>query len=189
MLAFSQEAVKKVTRYLLQLTLYDVMRSSHDFEDVKADLNERTNWTIEALRSFFTIRFADEGHFVTLCAFLWLVIAESMHLHYGRLAPHELKDRVENMGYATFAILIATLDLGIVVIRVAGIFTMSGSPGLAMCLILFSAVPSIVLPLLLHLTKIFWPRNRQPTAEQGEIGGELNFRAPQLEQGNDGMPR
>ncbi|KAF9235679.1 hypothetical protein BU15DRAFT_64675 [Melanogaster broomeanus] len=50
MLALIQEAVKKIGRYLLQLTLYDMMRSSRDFEDVKADLNERTNWTIEVTK-------------------------------------------------------------------------------------------------------------------------------------------
>ncbi|KAF9225670.1 hypothetical protein BS17DRAFT_777486 [Gyrodon lividus] len=151
--------------------MYDMMRSSYGFEDVKAALNERTNWTIDVLRSVLTIRLANGGYFVTLCSLLFLLLAESMHLRYGRLAPLELKERVEHMGYATFALLIAMLDLGIVVIRVAGIFTVSPSPGLATCLIFLSAAPPITLPLLIHLATAFRPTFHKPTVDQGEIEG------------------
>ncbi|KIJ05002.1 hypothetical protein PAXINDRAFT_103946 [Paxillus involutus ATCC 200175] len=51
--ALASAAAKTLTQYLLRLTPYDMMRSSHDFEDVKAALNERTTWTIEVLRSVF----------------------------------------------------------------------------------------------------------------------------------------
>lgn len=30
-----------------RFTLYEMIRSSHNFEDVKVALNERTNWSIE----------------------------------------------------------------------------------------------------------------------------------------------
>ena len=40
-------------QYLSKLTLYELICSSRDFEDVKAALNERTNWSIE-LVSIFT---------------------------------------------------------------------------------------------------------------------------------------
>ncbi|KIJ09788.1 hypothetical protein PAXINDRAFT_102176 [Paxillus involutus ATCC 200175] len=50
-------------------------------------------------------------------------MAESIHLNYGRLPPRALNERVENMGYATFAILIAMLYLSMVIVRVAGIFS------------------------------------------------------------------
>ncbi|KIJ07656.1 hypothetical protein PAXINDRAFT_19173 [Paxillus involutus ATCC 200175] len=53
MQALASAAAKTLTQYLLRLTPYDMMQSSHDFEDVKAALNERTTWTIEVLRSVF----------------------------------------------------------------------------------------------------------------------------------------
>ncbi|KAF9231083.1 hypothetical protein BU15DRAFT_82855 [Melanogaster broomeanus] len=157
------------TRYLLQLTLYDMMQSSADFEDVKAALNERTNWTIEMLRNVFTICLTNGGYFITSCSLLLLVIVESIHLHYGRLAPLQLKERAENMGYATFAVVIAIPDICIIIIRVTGIIAVSGSPWLAFCLIFFSAALTIILPLLIHLVKRISIRVRQPTVEQGGI--------------------
>ena len=39
--------LRTVTRKILGLTLYDMMRSSHDFEDVKTVLTDRTDWSIE----------------------------------------------------------------------------------------------------------------------------------------------
>ncbi|KAF9235683.1 hypothetical protein BU15DRAFT_77808 [Melanogaster broomeanus] len=164
------EIIQTLVRSLLQLTLYDMIRSSRDFEDVKAALNERTTWTIDVLRSVFSIRLANGGYFVTLCSLMALFMAENMHLHYGRLAPGELKERVDNMGHATFAILIATLDFGVVVIRVAGIFALCGSSWLATCLIFVCISPTIIVPLLIYLVKSFRRRTRQPTIEQGEEG-------------------
>ncbi|KAF9231079.1 hypothetical protein BU15DRAFT_82852 [Melanogaster broomeanus] len=164
------EAVQTLVRSLLQFTLYDMVRSSRDFEDVKAALNERTTWSIDVLRSVFSIRLANGGYFVTLCSLLILLMAESMHLHYGRLTPSGLKERVDNMGHATFAILIATLDFGVVVIRVAGIFALCGSSWLATCLIFACVAPTVLVPLLIYLVKSFRPRTRQPTIERGEQG-------------------
>ncbi|KAF9235684.1 hypothetical protein BU15DRAFT_64681 [Melanogaster broomeanus] len=106
-----------------------MMQSSADFEDVKAALNERTNWTIEMLRNVLTIHLANGGYFVTLCSLLLLAMVESIHLHYAQLAPLQLKERAENMGYATFAIVIAIPDVGIIIIRVVGIIVVSGLPG------------------------------------------------------------
>ncbi|KAF9234707.1 hypothetical protein BU15DRAFT_65490 [Melanogaster broomeanus] len=183
MMAWISEAIKMGTRCLLQLTLYDMMQSSTNFDDVKAALNERTNWTIEMashahltfadtlkqLRNVFTICLTNGGYFITSCSLLLLVIVESIHLHYGRLAPLQLKERAENMGYATFAVVIAIPDICIIIIRVTGIITVSGSPWLAFCLIFFSAALTIILPLLIHLVKTINIRISQPTVEQGEI--------------------
>ncbi|KIK74455.1 hypothetical protein PAXRUDRAFT_835971 [Paxillus rubicundulus Ve08.2h10] len=166
MQAFPSAAAKTLAQYLLRLTPYDMMRSSHDFEDVKATLNERTTWTIEVLRSVFAIRFANGGYFITLCSLLFLLMAETTHLYYGRLSPLELKERVENMGHATFAILITIPDLGIIIVRVAAILTASPSLALAALLIFLSAAPSFVLPLLMHTI-------RRPTAEPGEGEGGI----------------
>jgi len=164
MQALISAAAKTTTGYLLRLTPYDMLRSSHDFKDVKAALNERTNWTIEVLRNVFTIRFANGGYFITLCSLLFLLMAETMHMHYSRLPPLELKERVEDIGHATFAILITVPDIGIVIVRVAGIFTASPSLVVAVFLIFLIATPPIILPLLICTI-------RQPTAEQGEIEG------------------
>ncbi|KAF9234710.1 hypothetical protein BU15DRAFT_65492 [Melanogaster broomeanus] len=151
------------------------MQSSADFEDVKAALTERSNWTIEVPSIEAdelqprSIPLANGGYFVTLYSLLLLAMVESIHLHYARLAPLQLKERAENMGYATFAIVIAIPDVGILIVRVVGIVAASGSPWLAFCLILFSVAPSIILPLLIHLVRSFRIRIRQPTVEQGEI--------------------
>ncbi|KAF9234712.1 hypothetical protein BU15DRAFT_78789 [Melanogaster broomeanus] len=160
------EAVQTLVRSLLQFTLYDMMRSSHDFEDVKAALNERTTWSIDMLRSVLSIRLANGGYFLTLCPRLVLLMAESIHLHYGRLTPSGLKERVDNMGHATFAMLIAMLDFGVVVIRIAEIFALCRSS----CLIFICMAPILIVPLLIYLVKSFRPRTRQPPIEQGEQG-------------------
>ncbi|KAF9234708.1 hypothetical protein BU15DRAFT_78786 [Melanogaster broomeanus] len=95
-------------------------------------------------------------------------MAESMHMHHGRLAPGELKERADNMGHAAFAIVIATLDSGIVVICAAGIFALCGSSWLAKCLIFVCAAPTIIVSQLIHLVKSVRPRTRQPPAGQGK---------------------
>ena len=38
---------KILAQYILRLTLYDMIQSSHDFEDVRTALNDRTDWSIE----------------------------------------------------------------------------------------------------------------------------------------------
>lgn len=50
-------------------------------------------------------------------------------------------------------------------------YSVSGSPGLAMCLICFSAAPSIILPLLIHLAKIFRTMIHKPTEQRAIEGG------------------
>ncbi|KAG6372786.1 hypothetical protein JVT61DRAFT_7186 [Boletus reticuloceps] len=70
-----------------------------------------------------------------------------MHVHYGRLPPTTIKERVEEMGHMTSTILFTTLDLGVVIVRIAGIFALSETPVLATGLVFTSTVPWIV-PLL-----------------------------------------
>lgn len=41
-------------RYFTKFTLYEMVCNSQDFEDVKAALNEQTDWSIELVSSFFT---------------------------------------------------------------------------------------------------------------------------------------
>ena len=115
-----------------------------------------------------------------LCTLSFLVLAENIHIHYGRLLPTELKvyilpdncdlmsnvaavtssiqERAENIGYATFAILFAVLDIGFVIVRVAGLVALSGSPALATTLVLVSMSPSVILPMLTYLARLLRQR-------------------------------
>ena len=121
--------LRTVTRHIVGLTLYDMMRSSPDFEDVKVALNDRTNWSIELVSIPFSssfnishlctnrrtvsqllhvgdrcpklhvrrltiprsIHLSNGGYFFMLCTLSFLVMAENIHIHYGRLSPAELK--------------------------------------------------------------------------------------------------
>lgn len=46
------EILKAGIRYVREHTLYNMMRSSPDFEDVKAALNERMGWSIGLVSIF-----------------------------------------------------------------------------------------------------------------------------------------
>ena len=69
------------------------------------------------------------------------------------------------MGYATFAILVAVLDVGFVVVRIIGLVALSGTPGFAASLVLISMSPSVILPLLTHAGKLAKWRERMPDEE------------------------
>ncbi|KAI9464644.1 hypothetical protein HD554DRAFT_2120575 [Boletus coccyginus] len=161
------KTLKAVTRHILRLTLYDMMHSSDDFEDIKATLNDRTDWSIELFRSCFVIQnhLSNGGNLFVLCALSFLVMAENIHLHYGRLSPAELKERAEHIGYATFAILFAVLDIGFVVVRVVAFVALSGSPGSAVGLALVSMSPSVILPMLTYPARLLKRRRR----DSGEV--------------------
>ncbi|KAG6372785.1 hypothetical protein JVT61DRAFT_7185 [Boletus reticuloceps] len=156
---------KTVTQHVLGLTLYHMMESSQDFEDVRAALHDRMEWSIELFRSCFTIHLSSGGYFFMLCSLFFLVIAENIHIHYGRLSPAELKERAEQIGYGTFAILFAVLDIGFVIVRVAGFVALSGSPGLAAGLVLVSMSPSAILPMLTYPARLVRRREREPTGD------------------------
>ena len=70
------------------------------------------------------------------------------------------------MGYATFAILFAALDIGFVVVRVTGLVALSGTPGLATTLVLVSFLPSVIPPLLTYSAKLTKRRRRAPDGEE-----------------------
>ncbi|KAH0832324.1 hypothetical protein J3R83DRAFT_13337 [Lanmaoa asiatica] len=186
MKTFMSKMYGTLTRHILGLTLYDMMRSSHDFEDVRAALNDRIDWSIELVstscsphtsspltlagiivqfRSCFTIRLSNGGYFFMLCSLSLLVMAENIHIHYGRLSPAELKERAEHVGYAPFAILFAVLDIGIVIVRVSGLVALSGSPALATSLVLVSMSPSVILPMLTYPTRLLRQRKRKSGGE------------------------
>lgn len=72
------------------------------------------------------------------------------------------------MGYATFAILFAVLDIGFVIVRIAGLVALSGTPGLATSLVLVSMLPSVILPLLTYPAK-FLKRRKRESGGEGEV--------------------
>ncbi|KAG6375952.1 hypothetical protein JVT61DRAFT_2829 [Boletus reticuloceps] len=100
-----------------------------------------------------------------MSALTFLVIAENIHLHYGRLSPTELKERSEQIDYATFAILFAILDIGFVIVRVAGFVALSGSPALAVGLVFVSMSPFAILPVLTYPARFLRRRKQELTEE------------------------
>ena len=60
----------------------------------------------------------------------------------------------------SFAILFAVLDIGFIIVRVAGLAALSGTPGLATTLVLVSMLPPVILPLLTCMAKLVKRRKR-----------------------------
>lgn len=50
------------------------------------------------------------------------------------------------------------LDIGFVIVRVAGLVALSGSPALATTLVLVSMSPSVILPMLTYLARLLRQR-------------------------------
>lgn len=79
------------------------------------------------------------------------------------------------MGYATFAILFAILDIGFIVVRITGFVALSGSPALAMSLVLISMSPSVIFPFLAYPAKLLRMRSHKSSgveeAESGNVVG------------------
>ena len=114
-------------------------------------------------------------------------MAENIHMHYVRLSPAELKVSIlsdvaissntafaqecaENMGYATFAVLFGVLDAGFLIVRVAGLVVLSGSPALATILVIISMSPSVIFPVLTYPARLLKRKKR-------ESGGEVDTEA------------
>lgn len=75
---------------------------------------------------------------------------------------------MESMGCATFALLFAMLDIGVVTVRVVGLVALSGSAGLASSLILVSMSAPMILPLLSKTAKLV-KRRRRKSGGSGEV--------------------
>jgi len=74
------------------------------------------------------------------------------------------------MGYATFAILFAVLDIGFIVVRIATLVALSGTFALATGVILVSLFPSTILPLLICAVKtVKWQRKPATGGEGTEV--------------------
>ncbi|KAG8214803.1 hypothetical protein J3R82DRAFT_9947 [Butyriboletus roseoflavus] len=112
-----------------------------------------------------SIHLGNSNYFFTLCALSFLVMAENIHIRYGRLSPAQLKERAEHIGYATFAIFFAVLDIGFVIVRVAGLGALYGSLALATSLVLVSMSPSTILPMLTYPARLIRQRKRVPSGE------------------------
>ncbi|KAF9219196.1 hypothetical protein BS17DRAFT_789974 [Gyrodon lividus] len=136
-----------VIQIILQLTPYQALRSS---EDVLRMLNDRRGWVIDAYRSCSNTNLPRYNTFATLCTLVFLTMAETLHLRYGRLSPAQLRRRMDAIGYETFAIMSAIPELGVMIVRIVEIFAVSESPVVAASLTLVTALPVIALPVFLH---------------------------------------
>jgi len=58
MQTFIVKITKAVNKRILGPTLYEMMRSSPDFEDVKLALNDRTDWSIEVVSAYSSVVYA-----------------------------------------------------------------------------------------------------------------------------------
>ena len=84
-----------------------------------------------------------------------------------------VQERVEHIGYATFAILFTVLDIGFVIVRVAGLVALSGSPVLAAGLVLFSMSPSVVSPMFIYPARLLKRREREPAGDVEMVSGTV----------------
>jgi hypothetical protein len=80
---------------------------------------------------------------------------------------------VEYIGYAAFAILFAVLDIGCVIVRVAGLIALSGSPALAASLVLVSMSASLISPLLAYPVRLLKWRKREYSGEVAMESGTV----------------
>ena len=74
------------------------------------------------------------------------------------------------MGYATFSILFAVLDIGFIIVRVTGLVVLSGSPAVAMSLVVISISPSVILPMLTYPARLLRRKKHRS-------GGEVDMEA------------
>ena len=57
------------------------------------------------------------------------------------------------------------LDIGFVIVRVAGLVALSGSPALATSLVLISMSPSVILPMFAYPARLLRQKKREPSEE------------------------
>ena len=84
-----------------------------------------------------------------------------------------VQERAEYIGYATFAILFAVLDIGCVIVRVVGLIALSGSPALAASLVVVSMSASVIPPLLAYPARLLKRRKRNSSGEVAMESGTV----------------
>ncbi|KIK91959.1 hypothetical protein PAXRUDRAFT_830401 [Paxillus rubicundulus Ve08.2h10] len=144
-----------IIQIILQFTPHGAFHAFEAPNDILRMLNERRGWAIDAYRSCFNINLPRNNSFATLCTLVFLAMAETMHLCYGRLSPTQLMGRIDAIGHENFAIMNAIPELGVIVVRIIEILAMSDSPVTAASLALVGCLPVIGLqvPALLHFMK------------------------------------
>ena len=85
---------------------------------------------------------------------------------------------MDAIGHMEFAILFAMLDVGVIIVRVAGIFALSETPALATSLAFITMVPSMIPLLTSFIALLKSKRARRPRhgvemdSESGVVVGE-----------------
>ncbi|KAI5982915.1 hypothetical protein EDD15DRAFT_2318860, partial [Pisolithus albus] len=144
-----QSAMDLLIRFMLQLTPFANMRAVDDHARILAQLIAYWKWDIDAYRTYLNPNIRADNAYIVLCALVFLIMAEWMHLHYSGLTSEELKERIYAIGRRTFAILAVIPRLGVIIIRIVEIVVIADSPALACGLIVASMFPALIFPLIL----------------------------------------
>ncbi|KAI6113828.1 hypothetical protein EDD17DRAFT_1509453 [Pisolithus thermaeus] len=160
-------------RFMLQLTPFANMHPADDYARILAYLVKYWKWDIDAYRTYLNPNARADNTYVVLCALVFLIMAEWMHMRYSGLTTEELKERICAMGRHTFAILAVIPRLGAIIIRNVEIFVIADSPALAGGLIAASMFPALIFPLmLLGIRKLqMWIANRRRPRRVPEHNG------------------
>ncbi|KAI6113830.1 hypothetical protein EDD17DRAFT_1875005 [Pisolithus thermaeus] len=162
-------------RFMLQLTPFANMHPADDYARILAYLVKYWKWDIDACRTYLNPNIRAENTYVVLCALVFLIMAEWMHMRYSGLTTEELKERIYAMGRRTFAILAVIPHLGVIIIRNVEIFVIADSPALARGLIVASMFPALVFPLMLsgiRKLRVWITNRRRPRRAPDHNGAE-----------------
>ncbi|KAL4075096.1 hypothetical protein V8B97DRAFT_1867281 [Scleroderma yunnanense] len=119
------------------------------FNNVLMRLLEQREWAIEAHRNYLNTNFP-RSTTLTLCAITFLTMAEMMRLRYARHPPEDLQAGAGSIQYGIFLFMSAIPVLGVIVIRVIEVFTVSQSIIITICFMVVTAMPGEILPAVLY---------------------------------------
>ncbi|KAI6106968.1 hypothetical protein EV401DRAFT_2005386, partial [Pisolithus croceorrhizus] len=160
-------------RFMLQLTPFANVDPADDYARILAYLVKYWKWDIDAYRTYLNPNIRADNTYVVLCALVFLIMAEWMHMRYSGLTTEELKERIYAMGRRTFAVLAVIPHLGVIIIRNLEIFVIADSPALACGLIAASMFPALIFPLMVSgIRKLqVWVANRRGPRRAPEHNG------------------
>lgn len=116
-----------------------------DFATVLVHLIERWDWAIAAYRSYLSL--PGDNRYTIISTLVFLAIAQGMRLIYGRMTAEQLRTLVDTVGPCVFTVVTAIPCFGVIIIPLMQILCISGSPFIAVGLMLTIMVPVVILPL------------------------------------------
>ncbi|KAL4082029.1 hypothetical protein V8B97DRAFT_1926900 [Scleroderma yunnanense] len=109
------------------------------------------DWAIDAYRNHLNSP-RSANH--TLFAITLLTMAEMMYLRYAQHLPEDLRAAAGGVGHRALKVMFAIPVLGVIVIRIAEIFTVTQSVGFAICLVVISIMPMEILHAVMYLVSM-----------------------------------